>query len=146
MLNPMLVLGNVQICLEMMSPTFMFENSSDLLAFDSFQVWQTLSNSHQTYLGKAFRNLISGEDNILTDAYARFHKMVEQEQGVVKNLTLAGVAKLNKNSSAVHTDIKLAVAAMKRTDGDTKAMRTSLGRIHRYIEGKTLSSGPSLGN
>jgi len=38
---------------------------------------------------KAFRNLVSKEDDELTKAYEHFHKMVEQERGVVINITLA---------------------------------------------------------
>lgn len=95
-------------------------------------------------LGKLFRNLISGEDKKLTDAHALFHKMVEQEQRVVSNLILAGVEKVNKNTSAMHTDVKVALAATKRTNGDTKALMASTGRMHRYLESKTTSGASSF--
>ncbi|KAL8773445.1 MAG: hypothetical protein Q9209_001548 [Squamulea sp. 1 TL-2023] len=58
-------------------------------AASSCKVYQ--DETHRDVPVKAFRNLGSGEDDELINAYAYFHKMVEQEGGAVRNATLAGV-------------------------------------------------------
>lgn len=96
------------------------------------------------FLVKAFRNLVSGEDDELTSAYAHFHKMVEQEQGAIRNATLAAVEQLKKETSAMHTDVKVGLATTKRTDGNTKTLMASTGRMHKYLESKTVSGHRSF--
>ncbi|PGH21367.1 hypothetical protein AJ80_03284 [Polytolypa hystricis UAMH7299] len=48
---------------------------------------------------KAFRNLVSGEDDELQVAYSHFHKMVEHEGRIIGNATLAAVEQLRTESS-----------------------------------------------
>ena len=93
---------------------------------------------------KAFRNLASGEDDELTTAYAHFHKMVEQEQGAIRNATLAAVEQLKKKTSAMHTDVKVGLATTTRTDGNTQTLMASTGRMHKYLESKTISGDSSV--
>ena len=93
---------------------------------------------------KAFRNLVSGEDDELTTAYSHFHKMVEQEQGAIRNATLAAVEQLKTKTSAMHTDVRIGLATTKRTDGNTKTLMASTGRIHGYLESKTVSDRSSF--
>ena len=66
---------------------------------------------------KAFRNLVSGEDDELRTAYAHFHKMVEQEQGVIRNATLAALEQLRKE-----------------TDQKNKILVASTERVNRHLE------------
>ena len=93
---------------------------------------------------KAFRNLVSGEDDELSTAYADFYKMVEQEQGAVRNVTLASVEQSRKETSTVQADVRTALATTKRTDGNTKTLMASTGRIHECLESKTVSGNSSL--
>lgn len=93
---------------------------------------------------KAFRNLVSGEDDELTTAYAHFHKMVEQEQRVVGNATLAVVEQVEKKTSAMNADIRVVSATTKRTDGKTETLMAVTGRIHGCLESKTVSGNSSL--
>ncbi len=95
-------------------------------------------------LVKAFRNLVSGEDDELNAAYAYFHKMVEQEQGAVRNATLAAVEQLKKKNSAMHTDVGVVLATTKRTEGNTETLMASTGGIHKHLESKTVSGRSSL--
>ncbi len=88
---------------------------------------------------KAFRNLVSGEDDELTTAYAHFHKMVEQEQGAVSNATLAAAEQLRKETSAMHTEVSVGLATAERTEGNTKTLMASTGRMHKCLESKTVS-------
>ena len=90
-------------------------------------------------LVKAFRSLVSGEDDELTTAYAHFHKMVEQEQGVTRNATLVAAEQLKKTASAMHADIRVGLATTERMDGNINTMMASTGRMHKYIESKTVS-------
>lgn len=48
---------------------------------------------------KAFRALSSGEDDELTTAYARFHRAVAREEGVIRNATFVVVNQLSKASA-----------------------------------------------
>lgn len=66
---------------------------------------------------KAFRNLVSGEDDELALAYTHFHKMVTHEQGVVRNAALAGVNQLRKE-----------------TDHNSKIVLASTEGVHRHLE------------
>ena len=92
-------------------------------------------------LVKAFRNLLSGEDDELSTAYAQFHKMVEQENGAIRNATLTAVEQLKKENSAVHTDIKTGLAALRITERNTEELINETGRMHTYLQSKsTLSS------
>ena len=93
---------------------------------------------------KAFRNLVSGEDDELTTAYAHFHKMVEQEQGVVRNATLAVAEQVETKTSAVNAHIKVVSATTKRTEGNTETLMAVTGRIHGCLEGKNDSGNCSL--
>ncbi len=92
---------------------------------------------------KAFRNL-AGEDDELSIAYAHFHKMVEQEQRVVGNATLAVVEQVEKKTSAMNADIRVVSATTKRTDGNTETLMAVTGRIHGCLESKTVSGNSSL--
>lgn len=47
---------------------------------------------------KAFRNLVSGEDDELTSTYSRFHKLVEQERGMITNAILVSAEQSRKES------------------------------------------------
>ncbi len=85
-------------------------------------------------LVKAFRNLISGEDDELSVAYAHFHKMVDQEQGAVRNATLAAVGQLQKESTAIHEVVREGLAITGRTDLNTKTLMASTELLHRYLE------------
>lgn len=51
---------------------------------------------------KAFRNLISGEDDELTTAYSHFHKMVDQEGRMLANVTLISVQQLTEELGRQH--------------------------------------------
>jgi len=106
------------------------------------------SNHSATDMGvplvKAFRNLVSGEDDELTAAYAQFHKMVEQEQGAVRNATLAAIEQVKKETSSMRTDVSVVLATTKRTEADTKTLVASTGRMHIYLESKTVSGHSSF--
>ena len=80
---------------------------------------------------KAFRNLVSGEDDELTAAYAHFYKMVEREQGAVRNATLAGVEQLKK-------DVKGGFAITERTSQTTRTLVASTQRMHDYFKSKIV--------
>jgi hypothetical protein len=83
---------------------------------------------------KAFRNLVSGEDDELSAAYAHFHRMVEQEQGAVRNATLAAVGQLQKESTAIQAVVREGLAITGRTDLNTKTLMASAERWHKYLE------------
>ena len=93
---------------------------------------------------KAFRNLVSGEDDELSIAYTHFHKMVEQEQGVVRNATLAAVEQLKEKTGAMHIDVNVGLATAKRTESNTTALVATTGRMHECLESKTASEDSFL--
>ena len=84
-------------------------------------------NWHARSPVKSFRNLVSGEDDELTATIARFHKMVDQENLVVSNATLAKVG-------ATHVDVKESLATAGRTEHDTETIIISTRRMDQYIE------------
>jgi hypothetical protein len=71
--------------------------------------------------------LVSGEDDELTATIARFHKMVDQENLVVSNATLAKVG-------ATHVDVKESLATAGRTEHNTETIITSTRRMDQHIE------------
>ena len=83
---------------------------------------------------KAFRNLVSGEDDELAAAYAHFHKMVEQEHGAVRNATLAAVGQLRIESTAANADVRELLSITGRTDLNTKSLMASTEHLHRDLE------------
>ena len=83
---------------------------------------------------KAFRNLISGEDDELSAAYAHFHKMVEQEQGAVRNATLVGIGQLQKQFNTMHAVVREGLAITERTDLNTKTTMVSTESLNKYLE------------
>ncbi|KAF4627731.1 hypothetical protein G7Y89_g10420 [Cudoniella acicularis] len=85
---------------------------------------------------KAFRNLVSGEDDELSAAYAHFHKMVEQERGTVGNATLAAVGQLQQESNAIHTVVREGLAMTRQTDLNTKTLIASSEHLNKYLESK----------
>jgi len=87
---------------------------------------------------KAFRNLISGEDDELSTAYAHFHKMVEQEHGAVRNATLAAVRQLQKESTAMHAIVRENLAMTERTGLDTKTLAASTDHLQQILESMTI--------
>ena len=62
---------------------------------------------------KAFRNLVSGEDDELSTAYAHFHKMVEQEQGAVRNATLSTVGQIQAVTGRTDLNTKILMARIE---------------------------------
>ncbi|TGO07453.1 hypothetical protein BTUL_0275g00150 [Botrytis tulipae] len=85
---------------------------------------------------KAFRNLISGEDNELSAAYTHFHKMIEQEQGAVRNATLAAVGQLQKESTVIHAIVRENLAMTERTGLDAKTLVASTGHLQQILENR----------
>jgi hypothetical protein len=88
---------------------------------------------------KAFRNLVSGDDDELCAAHANFHKMVEQEQGAVRNATLAAVGQLQKGSTAIHAVVQEGLAMTERTDLNTKSLMASTEQLRSYQESMIFS-------
>lgn len=64
---------------------------------------------------KALRSLVSGEDADLKAAYDRFHKMVEREEGVVRNTTLVGVTDVKSGMHSAQEDLKAVLAQGQHT-------------------------------
>ena len=90
---------------------------------------------------KAFRNL-AGEDSELETAYANFHKMVEQEQGAVRNATLASVEQIRSGTSIAQADMRTVIATSNRTEGNTEALIASTERIHENMNSKVTFDNP----
>ncbi len=95
---------------------------------------------------KAFRNLVSGEDDELSTAYAHFHKMIEQEQGAVKNATLAGIGQLQKEFTTMHIAVQEGLAITESMDWNTKTVMATTESLHQYQESMdALLSYPLFG-
>lgn len=82
---------------------------------------------------KAFKNLVSGEDDELSKAYEHFHKMIAQEEGAVRNATLAAVIQLQKGSTSVHTAMREGFAVTDRIDLNTKALLVGTEHVQTYL-------------
>lgn len=89
-------------------------------------------------LVKAFRNLISGEDDELSAAYAHFHKMIEQEHGTVRNATLAAVGQLQKESNAIHATVRENLAMTERTGLDATTLVASTAHLQQILESMVI--------
>ncbi|TAQ84511.1 hypothetical protein B7494_g7175 [Chlorociboria aeruginascens] len=85
---------------------------------------------------KAFRNLISGEDDELSAAYTHFHKMVEQEHGAVRNATLAAVGQLQKESTSIHAVVQENLAITERTDLNMQSLMAGTEQLRSYQESR----------
>ncbi|EPE36656.1 Ankyrin repeat-containing protein [Glarea lozoyensis ATCC 20868] len=83
---------------------------------------------------KAFRNLTSGEDDELATAYAHFHKMVQHEHGAIRNVTLAGVGRLQKESTAIYAVVREGLDIAGRTDSNTQTLINRTERLEKYLE------------
>ena len=77
-------------------------------------------------------------------AYADFHKMVEQEQGAVRNATLASVVQSGKTMKIMQVDMRKNLAITKHTDRNTKDLMDSTGRIYDRLEGKIVPGDSSF--
>jgi len=78
--------------------------------------------------------------------------MVEREQGIVRNATLAGVEHLKLDIGLVHADVKenlavterieadtkTTVAGTERIETDTKTIVAGTGQIHKYLESEIV--------
>lgn len=79
---------------------YRFLSKESLWTIELRLLWKTGKRLQSlNYLAKALRNLISGEDDELKSAYARFHKAVEKEKGIIQNATLAVVTQHRKEYS-----------------------------------------------
>jgi hypothetical protein len=85
-------------------------------------------------LVKAVQNLVTGEDDELSAAYAHFHKMVDQETGAVRNATLAGVEQLKKDGTATHADVKLGLVIANRNEQNTETIMITTSRMDENLE------------
>jgi hypothetical protein len=83
---------------------------------------------------KALRNLAPGEDDELSAAYEHFHKMVEQEEGAVRNTTLAAVGQLQKESTAIQASVQEGLVITGRTDLNTKTILDNTEILQRYLQ------------
>jgi hypothetical protein len=90
-------------------------------------------------LVKAFRNLTSGEDDELATAYAHFHKMVQHEEGAIRNVTLAGVARLQKESTVIYADVREGLDIAGRTESNTQTLITRTERLQEYLESTVVA-------
>ncbi|KLU88296.1 hypothetical protein MAPG_07283 [Magnaporthiopsis poae ATCC 64411] len=61
---------------------------------------------------KTLRSLVSGEDVELRTALDRFHKLVEREEGVVRNAIFVSVTEVKSNVQSAHTSGQKGVAAL----------------------------------
>ena len=90
------------------------------------------------HLVKAFRTLVSGEDDELSAAYVHFHKMVDQEHGAVRNATLAVVGQLQKESTIIRTDVLENLALAGRTDVTVQSILANTEHLHKLL-GSTMA-------
>ncbi|KAK3994869.1 ankyrin repeat-containing domain protein [Cladorrhinum sp. PSN332] len=81
---------------------------------------------------KAFRSLVSGEDAVLKSAYDRFHKMVEREEGVVRNAILVGITELK-------SDIRIAQNGIAELKLNVETMQTDVRSRLEGIDGNLQS-------
>lgn len=86
---------------------------------------------------KAFRNLISGEDEELATAYKTFHKMIDQERAAIGKATLLSVQQINNDTVAMRTDIGAALAATQRVEGQTESLMASTGQARNALESRS---------
>ncbi|KAL8367153.1 hypothetical protein RB599_010243 [Gaeumannomyces hyphopodioides] len=111
---------------------------------------------------KTLRSLVSGEDVHLRTALDRFHKLVEQEEGVVRNAIFVSVTEVKSNVQSAHTSGQKGVAALSlgitelktevqaaQTEGRTgvaelklniEAVHTDVTNILTGISDNTISS------
>jgi hypothetical protein len=75
---------------------------------------------------KAFRSLVSGEDADLKAAYDHFHKMVEREEGVVRNAVLVVVTEIKSDTRVIQADVREGLVRMERLQLDAKTMHAGL--------------------
>lgn len=80
--------------------------------------------------------LIGREDEKLKVAYDRFHDLVRQEQGVVRNAILMGIEGLKTNSRTLQSDVKENLSLTRDLSEDTKSMQTDTAYARRAAEGK----------
>ena len=104
----------------------------------SLSLSQYTATNKQVPSVKAFRSLVSGEDDELKTAYDHFHKAVDREQGVVRNAILVGVEHLKQDTSDVHTDVRANLAVTECIDRNTKNVVAGTGRIHKYFESRIV--------
>lgn len=83
---------------------------------------------------KTLRTLFSGEDSELSAAYAHFRKMVDQEQGVVRNATMVAVGQIQKDSSSIGTVVQENLALAGRTDLNVQSIMITTDRVHKVLE------------
>lgn len=89
---------------------------------------------------KAFKNLVSGEDEELKKAYAHFHKMVENQAWAVRNTTLGRIEQLRKQTGTLQVDIASALATTKLTHENTKIMVARNQRIDEGLESRPITA------
>jgi hypothetical protein len=80
---------------------------------------------------KALQNLVFGEDDELSAAYADFQKAVVNERGAVLNTTFAVVGQLEKRSAGIQSDVGKTLLIAERTDQSTKALMTSTEQLNK---------------
>ena len=78
---------------------------------------------------KTLRSLVSGEDVDLRAARDRFHKLVEREEGVVRNAIFVSVTEVKSNVQSAHADGQKGVAELK----------LGIGAAHRGVTNLLLT-------
>lgn len=86
------------------------------------------------------RALVYKEDKELKLAYDRFHKLVLQEHGVVRNAILTGIEGLKAESSLLQSNVKENLSLTRDISGDAKLMQKNTEYSRQAIEGKVLVS------
>ncbi|MCJ1307667.1 hypothetical protein MMC25_001315 [Agyrium rufum] len=91
-------------------------------------------------LVKTFRTLISGEDDDLKTAYETFHKMVEREQGIVRNATLASVEQMRHNAGTMQADVREGLVITESIVLSTKSIMARTQMLHTNLENQEINS------
>lgn len=88
-------------------------------------------------LVKAFRAL-AGEDSELKAAFEHLRKVVQREEGIVRNATLAGIQDLKIEVGDVHGGVKENLALTEQIGHNTDVIVARSGEIRQYLESEVV--------
>lgn len=86
---------------------------------------------------KAFRNLVLDGDEELSDCLKHFQKMVVQEEGLVRNLSLVKLHQIQEENVIIAKGVQDVLTVNRNVEASTESLRIDFETLNTGLEGKS---------
>lgn len=88
---------------------------------------------------KAFRTLVSGEDDELARAYDHFHKMVDAQQSMLLSRSSVSIEQIKGQNATLHAFVERDISINERVEANTISLVDQTRDVRAILESTKAS-------